>query len=405
MLRRNAIVAGRSLFRQRRRTAVMTIAIAVGVAVLAVVSSIGESAKQDTLKRFKRMLGNAETIIVRPGGQTRGMPSLTNVAPVLKFDDANAAASIDGVSRVVPVQDAFDIDVTHEDATASALVFGVPPAWSTVREENVSDGSFLTDDDNRTAARIAVLGSAMSRTLFGSQRPIGRSIRIAGIPFEVRGVLAPRGAGPSGASLDEIVLVPITTSSQRLFRRDYLTMMLIQVRDPAAADRVVVDLRRMLRERHHLPAGALDDFSISSPKAIMTRVTAISSTLTRVLLAVSVLAMLIGSGVIAGLMQVSVRERMHEIGIRRSVGASARDMMWQFLFEATFVAVCGGIAGLLLGIGAAAVIGAVQKLPLLLLSRVVSVGLLVSIFVGVLSGLQPAIAASRVDVIRAVRSG
>jgi putative ABC transport system permease protein len=403
-LRRNVVVAFRSLSRQRRRSTVMTIGVAIGVAVLSLLSSIGESTRQETLRRFKRMLGPVDTLIVRPGGQTRGMPSLTNVSPTLKFDDGNAIAALDGVSRIVEVQNAFDIDITHEAVTTTVLVFGVTPSWSIVRDERVADGSFISDEDARSVARVAILGAGAQRALFGSGRAIGRGIRIADVPFEVKGVLAPRGSGPGGGSLDDVVYVPLTTSSQRLFRRDYLTMLFVQLRDAENADRVIAAVRGLLRERHHLPPNALDDFGISSPRAMMARVGALESTLSRVLLAVSILALVIGAGVIAGLMQIAVRERTKEIGIRRSVGASATDMLWQFLLEASLVAIVGGVAGLLLGVGAAAAIGAAQKLPMLLLWRVAGVGLLVSIVVGVLAGLQPAIAASRIDVIRAVRS-
>jgi putative ABC transport system permease protein len=404
MVRRNVSVAIASILRQRRRSIVMSTGVAIGVAVLTLFSSIGESTRQETIRRFKRMLGNVDTIIVRPGGQTRGMPSLTNVPPTLRFDDARTIGSLDGVLRIAEAQNAFDIDLARGSASTSTTVFGVTPSWGIVRDESVSEGSFITDDDVRTAARVIVLGAEVRRTLFGSEPAVGRGIRIAEVPFEVRGVLVSRGSGPSGVSLDNVALIPITTSAQRLFRRDYLTMLLVQLRDPENADRVSSNVRALLRERHHLAPNALDDFGISSPRAMMARVTAIGSTLSRVLIAIGVLALLIGGGVIAGIMQIAVRERTGEIGIRRAVGASARDVFWQFLSEASLVAVGGGIVGLLVGMAVAAAIGAAQQLPMALLWRTALFGLLISVALGVVSGSQPAVAASRVDVIRALRS-
>src|SRR6516225_11833707 len=223
----------RSMSRNRIRAALMMTGIVVGISSLAILSSIGEATKRETLQHFKNMLGTFDTIIVRPGGgRSRGMPTLVNVPPTLRFEDANAiAAELPEVKTVTEVQTAFDIDVQYRDHTASPALFGVSSSWLAVRSEDVAGGSFFTDEQNAALARVAVLGPDVRQKLFPEEDPLGKTIRIAGVPFQVIGTLKSRGAGPAGATLDNIVLIPISTSSRRLFNRDFLTMLIVQVKN------------------------------------------------------------------------------------------------------------------------------------------------------------------------------
>src|SRR5262249_51933626 len=160
--------------------------VTIGVASLTALASVGESTKQETMRRFKRMIGTFDTVIVRPGaGRTRGMPSLASVEPTLKFDDARAIATdIPNVRRVGEVQNAFDIDVKYREKTASPAIFGVTPNWSELRDDEVADGRSISDDDVRSLARVAVVGADAKAALFADENPIGRTVRIADVPFQ-----------------------------------------------------------------------------------------------------------------------------------------------------------------------------------------------------------------------------
>ena len=398
--------AFRSLARFRRRSFFMLLGIAVGITSLTVLDSIGENTRRETIKRVKNMLGTFDTVIIRPGGgRTRGMVSLANVEPVLKFADAQAIASeLSGIKQVGQLQNAFDVEVSYRSQELTPAVFGVSANWLYLRGDEVAEGSFLTMEQERTLARVAVLGSEARKNLFADESPIGKTIRIGGVPFEVKGVLASRGAGPAGGSLDNLVLIPVTTASKRLFNRDFLTMVIAQLRDPDQGDQAVQKITALLRERHHLAPAALDDFTITNPKAVMAQMTSVASTLSRILRGVALLSMVIGGVVIMSLTLIGVSERRKEIGVRRSVGANRADILFQFLAEAMLVSIAGGALGALLGLGGANAVAAYQKLPLIFSGDALAQSLAMALGVGLAFGIYPAWRASQVDPVNALRT-
>ena len=208
-----------------------------------------------------------------------------------------------------------------------------------------------------------------------------------------------------GGSLDNVILIPVNTASRRLFNRDYLTMLIAQLRDPFQADAATTDVRTLLRDRHKIRPPELDDFTVTNPRATMARVTRPSSTLSRILTGVSIMALLIGGAVIMGLMLVAVSERRKEVGVRRSVGASQSDIVVQFMLEALFVAVIGGFAGVAIGGGVVLLGAQMRMMPANLLWQPFAQGILLSVVIGLLCGIYPAWKASRIDPIRAIRRG
>jgi putative ABC transport system permease protein len=398
--------ATRSMHRYRLRTSLMMLGIVVGIASLAVLTSIGEATKRETMQRFRNMIGTFDTIMVRPGGgRSRGMPTLVNVPPTLRFEDANAIASeLPEIRAVAEMQTAFDVDVKYRDHAASPVVIGVSPNWLELRSEEVADGAFFTQEQNASLARAAVIGTDVRTALFPDEDPLGKTFRIADAPFQVIGLLKSRGAGPAGGSLDNLVLVPVNTASRRLFNRDFLTMLIAQVKDPDRSTEATDKVAALLRERHHIQPPALDDFTITNPAATMAQVTRAGSTLTKILTGVAIMALLIGGVVIMSLMSIAVSERRKEIGVRRAAGAARGDIVLQFLFEATFVALVGGIVGVVIGWGGMQVATRIQKLPQILVWQPFATAILLSLVIGVVFGIYPAWKASRIDPIQALRS-
>jgi len=401
-----ATQAMRSMGRYRLRTTLMMLGIAVGIASLAILTSIGEATKRETMKRFKNMIGTFDTIMVRPGGgRSRGMPALVNVPPKLKIEYADAIArQVFGIKAVAEMQSAFDIDIKYRDHAASPAVFGVSPNWLAMRSDEVADGTFFTDDQNQSLARVAVVGMDVRSALFPDEDPLGKTIRIADVPFQVIGLLKSRGAGPAGGSLDNLILVPVNTASRRLFNRDYLTMLIAQVTNPERSTETADKIAALLRKRHHLQPPALDDFALTNPAATMAQVARAGSTMTKILTGVAVMALLIGGIVIMSLMSIAVSERRKEIGVRRSVGAARNDIVAQFLFEATFVALVGGIIGVVIGWGGMQFVTRLQKLPQILVWQPFAIAILLSVIIGIAFGIYPAWKASHVDPIQALRS-
>jgi putative ABC transport system permease protein len=398
--------AMRSMRRYRLRTVLMTLGIVVGIASLTVLSSIGEATKRETMQRFKNMIGTFDTIIVRPGGgRSRGMPTLVNVPPTLRFEDADAIArDLPEIRAVAEMQTAFDVDIKYRDHTASPAVIGTSPNWLELRSDEVQDGVFFTEVQNAALARVAVIGTDVRTTLFPDEDPLGKTLRVADVPFQVIGLLKSRGAGPAGGSLDNLVLIPVNTASRRLFNRDFLTMVIAQVKDPDRSSEATGKVMELLRERHHIRPPALDDFTITNPAATMAQVTRASSTITKILTGVAAMALLIGGVVIMSLMSIAVSERWKEIGVRRSVGATRSDIVLQFMLEAILVALMGGIAGAVVGWGGMQFATRMQKLPQILVWRPFAAAILLSVIVGVVFGIYPAWKASRLDPIQALRS-
>lgn len=403
---RGTVLASRTLTRNRLRSFFMMLGIVVGIASLTALSSVGESTRQDTMRRFKRMVGTFDTIIVRPGaGRTRGMPSLTTVPPTLKFEDAQALGTdVPGVLRVAQVQTAFDIDVKYRDTTTSPAVFGVTSNWTEMRGDEVVSGAGIGDDDVASLGRVAVLGADVKTALFADENPLGKTVRIADVPFVVKGVLTARGSGPAGASLDNVLLIPVTTASRRLFNRDYLTMVIVQVKEPEQSDKAVADIGGVLRQRHHIVPPTTDDFTITNPRAAVARVTEVSSTLSKVLSGVAALATLIGGVVIMSLMLIAVSERRKEIGVRRAVGASRPDILHQFLLEALAISAAGGVVGVALGIAGTSASAWLQQMPAVVVWSAMGGAVLIAVGIGLVFGLHPAWKASNVDPIAALRS-
>jgi putative ABC transport system permease protein len=393
------------LTRNRVRAVFMMAGVTIGIASLMILSSIGESTRRETMKRFKNMLGTYDTVIIRPGsGKNRGMVSLTNVEPSLKFDDAGAIASqIPEIRQVAQLQNAFDIDVKYQDRSGTPAIFGVSSNWLELRGDEVAEGEFLSEDDCRSLSRVAILGADAQKQLFPDVDPIGKTIRIGDVPFVVRGVMVARGAGPAGGSLDNLIFIPVTTASKRLFNRDFLTMLIAQLKDPAQGQVAIDHIQTLLRGRHHIAQGALDDFNLTNPGAVMAQVNTLGSTLHKLLVVVAIAATGIGGIVIMSVTLIGVSERRTEIGVRRAVGASRNAILLQFLLEAVLLSFAGGILGILIGVGGTQIVARLQHLPFLLLPMAIFAASLLSIVLGLLFGVYPAWKASMTDPIDALR--
>ncbi len=395
----------RTLSRNKVRAMLMMAGVTIGIASLTILTSIGESTRRETMKRFKNMLGTFDTVIIRPGSsKNRGMVSLTNVEPSLKFDDATAIATqVPEIRQLAQVQNALDIDVRYRDRSGTPAIFGVSSNWLELRGDEVAEAEFFSEDDVRSLARVAILGADAQKHLFPDEDSIGKTIRIGDVPFIVRGVMVARGAGPAGGSLDNLIFIPVTTASKRLFNRDFLTMLIAQLKDPDQGQLAIEHIQTLLRARHHLAPGALDDFNVTNPRAVMAQVTTTGTTIRKLLLIVAILATGIGGIVIMSVTLIGVSERRKEIGVRRAVGASRNAILAQFLLEAVLLSLAGGIVGIALGIGGTQVVSRLQRLPFLLQPEAVLAATLLSIGLGLLFGVYPAWRAAMTNPIDALR--
>jgi putative ABC transport system permease protein len=399
-------LANRSMLRNPLRTFFMMLGVTIGIASLTAMSTMGESTRQETMRQFKNMVGNYDLINIEPGANaTRGMPSLTTVEPTLKFGDSGAILEqVAGIKQVADVQNAFDLDVKYRDQTTAAAVYGITSNWLEMHAYYIDFGSVITDEDNVSVARVAVIGPDIQNDLFAGQDPIGKQIRIGNVPFQVKGVLETRGAGPGGSSLDGIVFIPVTTASKRLFNRDYLTTITVELEDPLNPQPVIDGITGVLRERHGIVPPGEDDFGFVNPRAAAEQVAQVDSTLTRVLTGVSIIATIIGGTVIMSLMLIAVSERRREIGVRRAMGATRPDIMQQFLMEAATASLLGGVIGTLIGVGGGVFAVLQQDMPPVIVWNAIALAVVLSVSIGLVFGLQPAWKAANTDPIDALRS-
>jgi putative ABC transport system permease protein len=395
----------RALARNKGRAALMMAGVTIGIASLTILTSIGESTRRETMKRFKNMLGTFDTVIIRPGSsKNRGMVSLTNVEPSLKFSDAEAIATeVPEVRQVAQIQNALDIDVKCRDHSGTAAIFGVTSNFPDLRGDEIADGEFITDEDVRSSAKIAVLGADARKQLFPDEDPLGKIVQIGDVPFVVRGVMVARGAGPAGGSLDNLIFIPVTTASKRLFNRDFLTILIAQLKDPAQGQLAIDHIQSLLRARHHIAPGALDDFNLTNPRAVMEQVTTMGSTIRKLLVIVAILATGIGGVVIMSVTLIGVSERRKEIGLRRAVGASRNTILLQFLLEAMLLSFAGGAIGIAIGVGGTQGVSRLQHLPFLLEPATLLLTTALSIALGLVFGIYPAWKAATTNPINALR--
>lgn len=403
---RTFLIALKMILRSPLRSLLMMLGVTIGIASLTAMASIGEATKQETMKRFKNMVGNYNIVNVTPGGsRTRGMPSVTTVDPSLSFEDAKALAQeATSVAQVSETINAFDLDVKYSNKTTAAAVYGISANWLEMHSYFIDMGELIRDEDVQSVARIAVVGPDIQKELFPNEDPIGKQIRIANVPFQIKGVLVSRGAGPGGGSLDSIVFIPVTTASKRLFNRDYLTTITLQMKDPNNPDVGIEEVRSILRERHRIVPPVEDDFTISSPRAAAEQVSDVRDTLSTIMMGVAGIATLIGGTVIMSLMLIAVSERRNEIGVRRAIGATRYDVMMQFLIEAATISFVGGLIGVAVGVGGGIFASTQQDLPPVVMWSAVAGATILSVAVGLIFGLQPAWKAANTDPIEALRS-
>jgi putative ABC transport system permease protein len=375
----------------------MVLGLAVGVAVLSATIVIGEG----TEARIKGLVDKhgLDMLMVRAGGAVQVFAPQTDrgLATLFEADVRAIETEIPGVELVSGVQNQRGITVVHNDRSVTTRAFGVEPDWLAIRHREMGDGEFLSDQDMAVMARVVMLGAKVAKELFPDGDAVGRTVRIGNDPYTVKGVFIEMGVNAGGDDWDDRIVVPLTTSTRRLFNRPYLEQIVIQVSDVRQMPEVAERVRNLLRVRHSITAGKLDDFFVREPEDVENAELETRSTLSAMSLAFAIVALVAGGLVVMNLMLVAVSQRSHEIGLRRALGARSADISRQFLLESVAVALAGGGIGVVLGTAIAMGLAAAGVAT----SRVTwvpfTVALLSCTFVGVAAGFHPARRAGRID--------
>jgi macrolide transport system ATP-binding/permease protein len=387
-----AKTAMRALHANLFRTVLTLLGIVIGVASVVAMLAIGDGAKQTVLDRISAMGTNL--LLIRPGQPNRrGVGgSVASLVP----DDAEAIAALPNVLAAVPelggtVTARFGGNDYQTQATGTSATYTVAHDWPLAR------GVFFSAADMRSYATVAVIGQTVADHLFGSDvDPVGQYVVLNNVMFQVIGLMSPRGASPQGQDQDDVVLVPLTTGGLRLFGQRFLRTITVAVDDVDMIDQTQDAVTTLLQARHNTA-----DFQIRNMASILETATDTQNTLTVLLGSVAAISLLVGGIGVMNIMLVSVTERTREIGIRMATGARMRNILQQFLTEALVVSLMGGVIGVSVGLGAAAVVGALGT-PVKYSLAPVLLAFGCAMATGLVFGYMPAHKAARVDPIVAL---
>jgi putative ABC transport system permease protein len=294
--------------------------------------------------------------------------------------------------------------VKYEEGATIARIIGTYPAFSALRNFSVASGRFINQDDNKLSLRTAVIGNKFVEYLFRGVNPIGEVIKINNIPFEIIGVLKPKGVSYDGANEDDMIFIPLNTGMRRVFNVDYLKNIYVKVNSKQDIPETEKEIRTVLRERHRLEARSKeDDFTIQNVYTAVKVESETNESITLLITGVGVLSLLVGGVGILATMLLSIKERTPEIGLRMAIGATTGDIVFQFLLEAVILSVVGGAAGIIIGVIGTWLLGSLTDFAVRISIQAVAISFLISLVIGILFGAFPARKASFIEPIKALK--
>jgi len=400
MYKESFLMAWASLIANKLRSLLTMLGIIIGVAAVIALVSIGNGVKQDIEDSISSLGSNL--LVVMPGApRTPGVRPSAGSMKTLKVSDYEAIAKLDGVKAASPMTNGSYV-VIYQNKNWTTSVSGVNANFLDVNNWTMTSGRFFSDKNVQNRERVAVVGQTVVKNLFADEDPVGKEIRVKNIPFRVIGVLKSKGNGTMGNDQDDTVLIPYTTSMERVEGIDYLRRVYVVAKDDGGIDRLQADIENLLRVRHNIKDTNLDDFNIQNMKSIMETVAQTTGTFTLFLGAVAAISLVVGGIGIMNIMLVSVTERTREIGVRKALGATYSVIVTQFLIEAVVISLMGGFIGIAFGIGASKVIGMVSGMSTIVSVPTIIMSFAFSMAIGLIFGIYPARKAAKLNPIDAL---
>jgi putative ABC transport system permease protein len=400
-------IALRALKVNRMRSALTMLGIIIGVAAVIAMVGVGSGATRRIQEQIQSIGSNL--IIVLPGSlSSNGVRLGSGAVASLSQDDAKAIAEeCPSVALTAPTVRG-GVQVVYGNNNWATSAQGVTPDYMTIRDYTMQSGDFFTTQDVDAAAKTAVLGETVAVNLFGDSDPVGQVVIIKNVPFTVVGVLTPKGQSPTGQDQDDVILLPISTATQKVIGANKVNakaigQLMVQAVNPQAIDQAMQEVGALLRERHKILPGTDDDFTIRNLTEVFQAQETSAQVMSILLGAIASVSLIVGGIGIMNIMLVSVTERTREIGLRQAVGAKTRDILLQFLVEAVTLSLLGGIIGIVLGLTASVLISHFAQWSTDVSMLSILMAFVFSALVGVFFGYYPARKAAFMDPIEALR--
>jgi putative ABC transport system permease protein len=385
-----------------------SLGILIGIAAVVLTVGLGQGAQQQVAKQLSALGGNL--LIVSPGSSTTsGVRGGFGSASTLTTADAAALGSkvaAPDIAAVAPVLQSPSESLVNGGTNWTTTVVGTTPSWLSVRGRHLASGRFIDSADEAHAAAVTVLAADTATELFGPFDPVGQSVTVNGVPYEVVGVLTSAGSD-STTNLDDQAVVPLSTASQRIVGgtdRTSVQTIYLKATSPSRLSGAYQEADTILQDRHAITAGSTADFSIATQQSVLTTTSSVDRTLTTLLMGVAALSLVVGGIGVMNIMLVSVNERTREIGLRKALGGTPALIRRQFLSEASMLGLTGGLLGVGAGVGAALILPHFITNPITVSVPWILVAIAVAIVIGVGFGVYPAARAAKLSPIDALRS-
>ncbi len=391
-----------ALMANKMRSLLTMLGIIIGVGAVIAMVSIGMGVRNNIQQSIASLGSNM--LIVMPGAENRtGVRGGAGSKTTLEDEDADAIkAKIGGIDNVSAMVSG-SYQVVFGNSNWKTSVQGVSPDYMDIRSLEVESGIFITEHDMVKRNRVAVIGSTVSENLFGGSNPVGQNIRIDNQPFKIIGVLKKKGQSSMGQDQDDVIIVPMTTAQERMLGVNYVHSINVQVSSPDIMDEVQEDIETLLRQRHHIAKGQEDDFNVRNLTSLMETMDSTTAMITMLLGAVAGISLLVGGIGIMNIMMVSVTERTREIGIRKALGATFRNIMMQFLIESVVIGIIGGVIGIFMGCTLSIAVAEFFNFNTVITLLPIAVSFSFAVGTGLFFGIYPARKAAKLDPIEALR--